>query len=373
MELERTKRSPANRAGRVLGLWIAAMIAVTLIGRGVDSVTLPVVKASSTQSGPLKHIAEMSGKLTPREEVPVNARNGLTISRVLVRQGQQVKAGEKLVEFDVSRLSKLLSQKQADLTKRKLQSKLDAIGEQSAEAPKGDKDKPEDGEQDPSAKQKAALKSQIAAIEIAALQSDVDELNSILYGGACATAPGAGTVTDVIAKPGDLTQEGALIRLAPTEGGLIARASLDADPVKILTVGAAATYMLSGDTKYRDGATVLDIESSEDGYSVSVALPDGEGALGQAVTVRVEQDTGSFEMRVPIGALTVKDGADGVFRIREGQSVLGAQEYAEFVPVSVMDKDMQSAAVDGALRDADQIIVSSSKPLRDGDRIRSAS
>jgi multidrug efflux pump subunit AcrA (membrane-fusion protein) len=348
------------------------MLAITLIGRGVDSVTLPVVKTSNAQNGPLKHIAEMSGILTPREEIPVNTRSGLTVSRVLVRAGQQVKAGEKLVEFDVSRLSKLLSQKQADLSKRKLQSQLDAIGDQSAGAPQDGKEKPKDVQQDPSAKQKATLKSQIASLEIASLQSDVDELNSILYSGACATAPEAGTITEVIAKPGDLTQEGALLRLAPAEGGLVARASLDADPAKILISGAAATYMLSGDTKYRDGASVLDIKSSEGGYSVSVALPDGEGMLGQAVTVRVEQDTGYFDMRVPIGALTAKDGTDGVFRIRDGQSVLGAQEYAEFVPVSVLDKDMRSAAVDGALRDTDQIIVSSSKPLRDGDRVRSA-
>jgi multidrug efflux pump subunit AcrA (membrane-fusion protein) len=299
MEFERTKRSPANRAGRALGILIAAMLAVTLIGRGVDSVTLPVVKAARLQSGPLKHIAEMTGKLTPREEIPVNARSGLTVSRVLVRPGQHVKAGEKLVEFDVSRLSKLLSQKQADLSKRKLQSQLDVLGDQSAGAPQDGKDKPKDGQQDPSIKQKAALKAQIASLEIAALQSDADELSSILYGGACATAPEAGTITDVIAKPGDLTQEGALIRLAPAEGGLVARASLEADRVKILAAGAAATYMLSGDTKYRDGATVLDIESSEDGYEISVALPDEEGTLGQTVAVRVEQDTGSFGTRVP--------------------------------------------------------------------------
>ncbi len=373
MELERTKRSPARRAGRALGIFFAMMLAVTLIGRGLDSLTLPVVKLSRVQNGPLKHVVEMTGRLSVAEEIPVVARSGLTVSNVKVRAGQHVEAGETLIQFDAVRLTKLLSQKQADLAKRKLQSQLEAIEGQDTGAPEDDEDKKKAAQQEQTGKEKAALKARIAQIEIEVLQAEVDELSGVLYGGASVTALQAGTITEVIAKPGDLTTEGALLRFAPAEGGLTARAGLETDKAKYLTAGVAATYMLSGDSRYRDGATVLTIAAKDDGYEACVALPEGEGALGQTVAMRVEQDTESFGMRVPIGALTTRDGSDGVLRIREGQSVLGAQEYAEFVPVNVLDKDMQNAAVDGALRDEDEVISSSSKPIRDGDRVRSTS
>jgi multidrug efflux pump subunit AcrA (membrane-fusion protein) len=115
MELERTKRTPARRAGRALGIFFAIMLAVTLIGRGLDSLTLPVVKLSRMQNGPLKHVVEMTGTLSAAEEIPVVARSGLTVSSVKVRAGQHVEAGETLIQFDAARLAKLLSQKQADL------------------------------------------------------------------------------------------------------------------------------------------------------------------------------------------------------------------------------------------------------------------
>ena len=61
----------------------------------------------------------------------------------------------------------------------------------------------------------------------------------------------------------------------------------------------------------------------------------------------------------------------GVYRVRTRDSVLGETEYAEFVPVKVIETDAQSAAIEATLSDKDQVIVSTSKPINDGDRVRS--
>ena len=51
--------------------------------------------------------------------------------------------------------------------------------------------------------------------------------------------------------------------------------------------------------------------------------------------------------------------------------VLGEIEYAEFVAVTIRETDAQSAAIEGALLTQDQVIISSNKPVGEGDRVRS--
>ena len=55
---------------------------------------------------------------------------------------------------------------------------------------------------------------------------------------------------------------------------------------------------------------------------------------------------------------------------REKGTVMGTQTFAERVNVSVIERDGATAAVSGGFSPEDEIIVSSARPVAEGDRVR---
>ena len=50
--------------------------------------------------------------------------------------------------------------------------------------------------------------------------------------------------------------------------------------------------------------------------------------------------------------------------------MLGTVQTARRVPVTVLEKDSENAAVESTLKDTDQVIVTSEKYVQEGDRVR---
>lgn len=342
---------------RVLGFFLLTMLLLTLMSRAADSILLPVVKCARPAAGPLTHRVTVGGTIEARELRPVMAEPNLPVARVHVRAGQAVKAGDALLSYDAEVLQRQLNEKRAELEKFNLKARLDAL-EQPAE--------------DKGGKEKAQLSQQLNKLEIDAAQRAVDRLTQLSGGGATLVAPVDGTVSELLVKPGDSAQ-GAALRLSPAASGLMARAVVTADQAKHLAVGMAATFRRSGDTRATEGAGLIGLSPTAEGHEASFALPDGAGGIGQAISITTELKTDSYAVRVPLGAIASSNGQTGVYRIRTGETVLGAMEYAEFVPVTLIESDLEYAAISGTLMDRDQVIVSSNKPLSAGDRVRSAS
>lgn len=356
---------------RILGYFLMAMLLLTLLSRAADTIMLPVVQCARPLPGSLSHTAVLSGVIEAEEQWPVMAEPDLAVARVYVRAGQRVKAGETLLSYDTETLQRMLDGKQAQLKKLTLQAQLDAL-----EQPAGGDDDKDDDEKDKSENQNTqtqTLKQQMSRLEIDAAQREVDRLSQLMYGGAILVAPVDGAIGEVLIKPGD-TVSGAAFRLSPASSGLIVRAAVTEDQMKHLVSGMEARFQRSGDARASEGAAVLKgVGPTATGYEAVFALPDGAGAIGQAVSITATQNTETYEMRVPLGAIAYDGGTKGVYRIRTGQSVLGEMEYAEFVTVSVIESDAQNAAINASLSDQDRVIVSSSKPLSANDRVRSSS
>ena len=72
---------------------------------------------------------------------------------------------------------------------------------------------------------------------------------------------------------------------------------------------------------------------------------------------------------VPLSALHSRESGDFVIKVTESPTILGLCSTAEYVPVTVLEKNSEYAAVEG-LSPTDQIIVTASKAIKEGDRIR---
>lgn len=73
---------------------------------------------------------------------------------------------------------------------------------------------------------------------------------------------------------------------------------------------------------------------------------------------------------IPLSALHSGESGDFVIRVTESPTILGLCSTAEYVPVTILEKNSQYAAVEGSLSPTDQIIVNASKAVKEGDRIR---
>ena len=178
----------------------------------------------------------------------------------------------------------------------------------------------------------------------------------------------------MLVAAGDVAAVGAAFRLAPADSTLFVRCEVASGQAEHLYVGMEARFQLSGEASPSAEAAVLhSLTPTLAGYEAVFALPDGNGTLGQSVSLTATQTTETYEMCVPLGAIVYRGETTGVYRIRTRQSVLGEVEYAEFVAVTVQGTDALSAAIDGTLLTQDEVIVSSNKPVNEGDRVRSTS
>ena len=91
------------------------------------------------------------------------------------------------------------------------------------------------------------------------------------------------------------------------------------------------------------------------------------------VTVSVPQDEvvrGTFceGAVLPLSSLTTRDGSTGVYMIDYVEGVFGQEMVARFVPVTVEEQDRENFS-SGDLLDYREYVVSSNRPLKDGEEV----
>lgn len=77
-----------------------------------------------------------------------------------------------------------------------------------------------------------------------------------------------------------------------------------------------------------------------------------------------------YEQLIPLSALREETGGAYCLVISEEETMLGTVQTARRVPVTVLEKDSENAAVESTLKDTDKVIVSSEKYVQEGDRVR---
>ncbi len=108
------------------------------------------------------------------------------------------------------------------------------------------------------------------------------------------------------------------------------------------------------------------------GFVWHTALPEGSGAEeSELFTWKTETESEEeYDQVIPLSAL--REDVEGAYCliIEETEQMLGTQQTAKRVPVTVLEKDGTKAAIVSELRKEDQIIVSSEKFVTGGNRVR---
>lgn len=203
-------------------------------------------------------------------------------------------------------------------------------------------------------------------------QLAVDELQKVMDVNGKITAPSDGLITKVNVTTGETTTEDTAIRISDQSAGYKFIATLDKASAKYLSKDDKVTLDLGNGTTV-EGLMVQSIDvSAEDknSYELTVSIPAKVKKLGSIATLKVEKASKKYDTCVPLGALHSDGDKYYVYVINEKDTILGTETAVDKVQVDILDKNNEQAAIEGSFSWGQKFVLTSSKTLRNGDRVR---
>lgn len=109
------KLSLKAKALKFFLLFLAAMIVLTFVSRGIYVYRLPRVSASNAENQSLSFTVNCSGILESSVKLPVVTLPDLRIAEVCVKSGDTAEAGDKLLQFDTGYLEETIRKLEAEI------------------------------------------------------------------------------------------------------------------------------------------------------------------------------------------------------------------------------------------------------------------
>ena len=199
------------------------------------------------------------------------------------------------------------------------------------------------------------------------LLREISENQGIIF------SPVDGTIRKLPEQTGNIQDGSSAVTLARTDKNFQFSAMVDEETAEQLSVGdeGRLSYTTGGKTK-NETVQIASIGTvNEEGkVRVIVNLPEGSVFNEVSATLEIEKSSEQYQNILPLSSLRNIDGADVVLVIREYQSVMGTEQQVEAIEVNVKAQDSKNMAVEGPLMPDDQVVVSASKPIEKGDRVR---
>lgn len=203
-------------------------------------------------------------------------------------------------------------------------------------------------------------------------QLAVDKLQKVMDAGGKVTAPSDGLVTKVNVTTGEAMTEDTAIRISDQSAGYKFTATLDKSDAKFLAKDDKVTLDLGNGTSV-EGLKIQSIDVSQEdknSYELTVSIPAKVKKIGTIATLKVEKASKKYDTCVPLTALHSDGDKYYVYVINEKDTILGTETAVDKVQVEILDKNNEQAAIDGAFSWDQKFVLTSSKTLRDGDRVR---
>lgn len=377
MEIQPAGQALIGRKRKIrilLGLFIGLLIGFTLFSNTLMSLTLPKVALITTGRGELVHTFQGSGTVKWRMESALTGAAGGKVKQVNVKVGELVKKGQALVVYDTKAAEyQILDEKAA----------LDKLNISIKELQNSYKEIYHNGDEKSIESASNALK--VSSIDKDVLQRRIQKLQEDLSANGLLAAPFDGIVTKVGAVEGLGSTGGAPdIVIANQSLGFDFEFLAPADAIGLLEKGAQLDVQLSGSNARQVEGRIEEIEDAEllaqtgEGASQTiytamkrliVAIQDDALQGGERAEVELTR-TMDDVILVPNKAIRDEGNKKYVFGIEERNGPLGNDFYARKRYITIIDSNETQSAVTQGLFDQEQIILESSDPLQEGDKIR---
>jgi hypothetical protein len=123
-------------------------------------------------------------------------------------------------------------------------------------------------------------------------------------------------------------------------------------------------------TPFTSSIETLGLPDEEGLVTFTALLPDGNYKEGGSLTYRLKKASQEYPNCVPLQAIRQDAGSRTyVLMVKEKATVLGTEQTAFRMDVTVEEKDRNTAAISGSFTSEDIIITGSSKDISEGDRV----
>lgn len=212
------------------------------------------------------------------------------------------------------------------------------------------------------------------------LEDSLAELRPFLENDGQYLAEYPGVVGKVFVESGAETVEGVAVMIADATAGVRFVAPVSEEDSREITEYSEVT--LSGENlEGRQEAYILSAAVTEGnragdsgdgaGYSLSADIPGDLYPVGSSISVTVDNQSGEYATCLPVSCLRQSGNYQYfIYVVQEQETVFGQELTAVAMPVTVLDKNEQYAAVEETV--SGDVVVSTNKELTDGSRVRIA-
>ncbi|CAM4525387.1 multidrug efflux pump subunit AcrA (membrane-fusion protein) [Paenibacillus endophyticus] len=384
MELskEQVERKRKKWIFAALLLLVGLLLFFTLFSNTLQSATLPKVRTELAASGGITYKLEGSGVVQPFNQAELPNPAGWRVQHVLVKEGETVKKGQKLVVYDSTSARRELEDELAQL--EKLNIALEDMQDQF---------KLSISEGDESATSEIKREIKTCNIDISVQQRKIDGLRDQLNRQKELVAPFDGIVMELLAIEGLASTGQSDIVISNLELGY--RLDIVADRELIERFGLAVRHPIEllapaeGEQPPRPLEGVID-EIADTGPR-SASLPeDGGGSPaaiqqkllrllldddalkgGEQISVKLELASPRKGWLIPNEAVHREGEEQFIFKVEQLRGALGNVFLARKVPIEESEStDRETMIPEDRLYEGEMIILESSEPLQDGNRIR---
>ncbi|NIK76443.1 RND family efflux transporter MFP subunit [Paenibacillus castaneae] len=354
-------------------LFFAILAGLTFFSSTLETMMLPKVITEKIASKPLVHQVNGSGVLTPRKQVELMNESGSKILKVHVKENEKVKKGQKLVTFDSSELDEQLYQEEMALKKQNMNREV--LKENLMNALR-------EGDEQVIAKAKRDFELDNMDLELA--QRKLSKLRKDKADKQTLTAPFSGKITKIVDEDSmNVSQGGTILTLMDSGKGFEFLFTVDSGNTALFEIGSKVSVRLVKDNKLVNG-TIQEIkvaskenreDSSEDApidssYQVVVSVTDDGLKGGEQVSVDIKKESNEKGFVLPKKWVHKDATGSYVYVVEEKKSSLGNTFNARKAYVLTGDSTVDDIVVVNGLSPNDEIIIESSEPLQEGNRIR---
>ncbi|MEK8126579.1 efflux RND transporter periplasmic adaptor subunit [Paenibacillus filicis] len=377
MEAGREERTDSGRR-RVIR-WMAAcffgsLAVFTLFSNTWLTLMLPKVLTQQASTGSLTHTIQGSGVLSPLESVELKNDTGWKVQAVHVKQGGTVAQGEALITFDSKATELQIWNEQNTLKQQNLQ--LGGLFDSYVEASKNG---------DPVQIKNAKREVDKYKLEIEARERNIQALEQNLQQGRELRAPFAGIVTAIQATEGMTSPSVTIARL---DEGFALFVTLPAAQASLVQLGEKVQVQVKGkqsgseaeETKLIDGEIAnMDDAPSDRASSTATAskimrirLQDESLKGGETASIHLRKGIQADKEALLLSKSAIREDSGGtyVYVIEEKKGTLGNGFYVGKSYVKIVDSTEQQVAVQGGIFPSQSVVIESSEPLQEGERVR---
>ena len=200
-------------------------------------------------------------------------------------------------------------------------------------------------------------------------QTVLSRYEQLQKAGGKVTAKEDGVLTGVGVSAGADTPDGAAMTYASLEENLKFWMNCPKEQKKYISPGTQGRLLADG---IDETLEIGYMEQREDGsWDAEITLPQNSASMGQGGIFTVDYQSESYSQCVPAEAVYTENGRSYVYVVRRQQGILGEELAAEKRYVTVEENgDRYAALAEGSLKEGEEVVVSTTKALKDGEVIR---